>query len=67
MDRGRRTGVTVAVNKSDLGFCEGVGRRARAVVCGSQTLVDGSIGVVGGLIGVNQTVSFGVFMLFVMS
>ena len=36
-----RTGVTGAVSASDLHLCEGVGRRARAVVRGSRTLVDG--------------------------
>ena len=41
MDRGPRTGVTGAVSPSDLHLCEGVGRRARAVVRGSRTLVDG--------------------------
>ena len=43
MDRGPRTGVTGAVSASDLDFVEGVGRRARAVVRGSRTLVDGFI------------------------
>ena len=41
MDRGPRTGVTGAVFTSDLDICKGVGRRARAVVSGSRTLVDG--------------------------
>jgi hypothetical protein len=43
MDRGPRTGVTGAVFASDLDICKGVGRRARAVVRGSRTLVDGLI------------------------
>ena len=43
MDRGPRTGVTGAVSLSALDLIEGVGRRARAVVRGSRTLVDGFI------------------------
>ena len=43
MDRGPRTGVTGTVSLSDLDFCKGVGRRARAVVRGSRILVDGFI------------------------
>ena len=41
MDRGPRPGVTGAVFTSDLDICKGVGRRARAVVRGSRTLVLG--------------------------
>ena len=41
MDRGPRIGVTGAVSASDLHLCEGVGRRAQAVVRGSRTLVGG--------------------------
>ena len=48
MDRGPRTGVTGAVSLSDLDFVGGVGRRARAVVRGSRTLVDGLIESVHG-------------------
>mgnify|MGYP001175170920 CR=1 FL=1 len=48
MDRGPRTGVTGAVSASDLHVCERVGRRARAVVRGSRTLVDGLIASVHG-------------------
>ena len=43
MDRGPWTGVTGALSLSALGFVEGGGRRARAVVRGSRTLVDGLI------------------------
>ena len=48
MDRGPRTGVTESVSLSDLDFVEGVSRRARAVVRGSRTLVDGLIESVHG-------------------
>jgi hypothetical protein len=41
MDRGPRTGVTGAVSASDLHYVRGWGRRARAAVRGSRTLVDG--------------------------
>ena len=41
MGLGTRTGVTGAVSASDLDICLGVGRKARAVVRGSWTLVDG--------------------------
>ena len=40
VDRGPRTGVNGAVSASGLDLCEGVGRRTRAVVRGSRTLVD---------------------------
>ena len=43
MDRGARTGVTEGVYLSALDFIKGVGRRARAAVRGSRTLVDGFI------------------------
>lgn len=41
MDRGPQKGVTRAVSASALDFCKGIGRRARAVVRESRTLVDG--------------------------
>ena len=47
MDRGPRTGVTGAVSPSDLHYVRGWGRRARAVVRGSRTLVDGLAEAVG--------------------
>ena len=43
VDRGPRTGVAGAVSASDLHYVRGWGRRARAAVRGSRTLVDGFI------------------------
>ena len=41
MDRGSRTGVTGAVSASELHVFKRVGRKARVVVRGSRTLING--------------------------
>ena len=68
MDHRPRTGVTGAVSASDLHLCEGVGPQdagGGSWIADLVLWIDG--GNVGGLIGANQTESFGMFMLFVMN
>ena len=48
MDRGPRTGVTVTISYFGVTLSNGWGRRARAAVPGSRTLVDGLIESVHG-------------------
>ena len=50
MGRRPRTGVTGVVSLSDLNLIKGVGRRARAVVRGSRTLVNEGVSVLTSII-----------------